>query len=85
MTRKTDSSATLTSDDVRHLCGDIPDWKVARIIASEATYDDLEAAVAWAEGESDVMGKARVPLSGRAAYLMEILTADEDLWEDDRR
>lgn len=80
--RRPDSKATVTSEDVIHLCGHVPDWKVVKILASQATYDELEAAVAWGEGESDVLGGARLPLAGRAAELYEIITADEDVWED---
>jgi len=28
------------------------------------------------------MGEARHPLSGRTAYLYEIITADEDIWDE---
>jgi hypothetical protein len=73
----------VTRDDVMHVCGRIPDWKVSRIVASGATPNDLAVAVAWARGESDVMGEERLPLSGRAAVLYEIITADEDLWGDE--
>lgn len=84
MTGKATGRARLTSADVARLCGEMPDWKVARILASNASYDELEAAVAWSEGENDILGPARVPLSGQAAELYEILMADEDLWEEDR-
>jgi hypothetical protein len=70
----------LTSDEVRRLCGDLPDWKVAKIIASEASYQELEAAVLWAQGENQGPDH---PLEGKVADLYEIITADEE-WEDDR-
>ncbi len=82
MTRVPDAKATLTSEDIVRLCGPVPDWKVAKILASNATYDELETAIAWVQGEDDVMGKARVPLTGRAAEIYEIITADEDIWEE---
>jgi hypothetical protein len=31
-------------EDIVHLCGDLPDWKIARIEASEASYEDLTIA-----------------------------------------
>ncbi len=71
-----------TADDVFRLCGDISDARVAAILATGATLGDLEAAVAWADRESDVMGEARRPLDGRVAEIHEILTEGEDLWED---
>ena len=46
------------------------------IIETEGTFQDLEEALAWAFGESDVVGKAVLPLAGAAAKIYEILTAD---------
>lgn len=77
--------AMLTHDDILHLCGELPDWKVARILTSEATYEDLKTAMEWAGGQDDVVGPAEHPLVGRAAYLYEIITADEDIWGENRR
>lgn len=71
----------LTHDEVRRLCGDIVDWKIAAIIASGATAEELEACVAWLSGEDDVMGEERKPLDGKAAELYDILTADDE-WEE---
>ena len=68
----------LRSDDVRRLCGDILDWKVDAIVSSGATISDLEAAVAWLTGGSDVMGKQRVPLDGAAASVYDLLASGED-------
>lgn len=62
-------SATITHEDIRHLCGELADWKVARILASEATYEDLKSTMTWAEGQDDVIGTAEHPLAGRAALL----------------
>ena len=73
--------STLTHDEVRRLCGDVTDDCAARMIATGATVRDLEIALAWSAGESDVMGEARKPLTGRAAALYELLPQaldDED-------
>jgi len=78
-------SPTITHEDVQRLCRDITDAKAAAILATEATVEELEVAIAWAEGESDVMGEARHPLSGAAAQIYEVLTADEDLWQNGGR
>ena len=79
-----DPKSSLTLEDVRHLCGDIPDWKVAAIEKSGANAEELELALAWAYGESDVTGEARLPLTGLAAQLYEILIGDEEAWEGNR-
>ena len=78
-------SAIITHEDIQHLCGEIIDWKVARILASEATYEDLKAATMWAEGQDDIIGPAEHPLTGQAALLYEIITADEDIWGENHR
>jgi len=79
------ASAMLTHEDIQHLCGELPDWKVAKILASEATYEDLETTMTWAGGQDDIIGPAEHPLAGRAADLYEIIMANEDIWgENDR-
>ena len=77
--------AKLTHEDIEHLCGELPDWKVVKILASEASYEDLKAATTWAAGQDDVIGPAEHPLAGRAAFLYEIITADEDIWGENHR
>ena len=72
----------LSHDRVVEIAGDLKDSKVAAILATGATVEDLLEAVAWASSESDVMGKSRHPLSGQAERLYEILTVDEELEEE---
>ncbi len=73
---------SLTHDEILGVAGDIGDAKAAAIEATGATREELEEAVAWAVGESDVMGDMRLPLAGRTAALYDILTADEDYGEE---
>ena len=75
----------LTRDEILEICGDLPDWKVARIEASGANEEELMVAPAWAEGEDEVDTADHHPLAGRAAYLYEILNADEDIWGEEHR
>jgi hypothetical protein len=77
--------AMLTHEDIMHLCGELPEWKIAKILASEATYEDLMTAITWAQGEDAVMGPTHHPLAGRVAYLYEIITAEEDIWGENHR
>ncbi len=77
------SKIPLTHDAVVDVAGDLGDAMIARILAVGATVEDLEEAVAWAAGESDVMGEERLPLAGNAARLYDFLTADED-YADER-
>jgi len=72
-----------TYDDLVRLVGDLEPARLAAIEALGATIVEVEEAVAYAVGEDDVMGKARLPLIGRAAAVYEILVADE-AYEDER-
>jgi hypothetical protein len=74
----------LSKEAVVQLCGDVPDWKIARILALEPTYEELEAAILWSEGAEDAMAEARKTLAGRTAAIYEIIIADEDLWDEQR-
>lgn len=76
------TKASLTHDQILRVAGDISDAKVAAIEATRATLEELEEAVAWAVGESDVMGDQRRPLAGRISDLYDILTADEDYGDE---
>ncbi len=70
--------APLTHREIADLVGEIEDAKAVAIIATRCTFKDLEDAVAWAAGESDVMGEAEQPLAGAAAKICEILTAERE-------
>ena len=70
---------TVAAEDLKRLLGDIDDDKIVEILDLEPTIAEVEEAVAWCLGESDVMGSARKPLRGKAARIFEILNAgDED-------
>ena len=62
------------------LCSELADWKVAKILASEASYEDFKTAMTCAEGQDAIIGPAKHPLAGRAALLYEIIMADEGIW-----
>ena len=66
-----------TRDDVIHLLGDISDDKVVEILETGASLEQLEEAAAWLAGESDVMGEERLPLTGAAAKVYDIIARDE--------
>jgi hypothetical protein len=69
----------LTADEIRRECGDLLDWQVEAILATGATAADLAAAVAWFDGQDDVMGDERRPLTGVAGQVYDILAAGETL------
>ena len=76
--REKEAAAALTHREIVDLVGEIEDAKAVAIIATQGTFKDLEDAVAWAAGESDVMGEAEQPLAGAAAKICEILTAEKE-------
>lgn len=78
MTGPDPARQALTAAEIRRVCGDLLDWKVAAITASGATLADLEAAAAWLEGRDDAMGEARRPLSGASAVVYDLLVRIED-------
>ncbi len=76
--RETEAVLPLTHRQIVDLVGEIEDAKAMAIIATRGTFKDLEEAVAWAAGESDVMGEAERPLAGAAAKICDLLTAEEE-------
>jgi len=65
------------AETVRQIVGD-DDLKVAEVLKLQPTVAELEEAFAWAEGEDDVMGELEKPLTGKAAQIYDIITADKD-------
>jgi hypothetical protein len=73
----------LDHEQIVKLTGPLDPGKLAGILAVRPSAGELEEAVAWAAGASDIMGRLRRPLSGRVARLFDILTADRTLEEPD--
>jgi hypothetical protein len=72
----------VTARDVMDVMGDLDDMKIAAIVAEQPTLEELEEAVAWAAGESDVLGEMERPLEGVIARVYDIITNDRELDED---
>ena len=63
--------------EIREMVGDIEAAKLESILATGATPAQIEEAMAWASGESDVMGgELERPLSGPVAAVYEVLTSE---------
>ncbi len=71
----------LTYQEIVKITGPIDPAKIAGIMAARPTAEELEEAVVWAVGASDVMGQLRRPLAGTVARLYDILTADRSFEE----
>ena len=74
--------SSLTPQDVRDIAGDLDDAKIAAILATGANAEQLKEAMAWASGESDVMGDLERPLTGVVAQLYDVLMTGEEFPED---
>lgn len=72
----------LTHAQIAEIVGDIDDAMAAAIIATGATFEELEEAVAWAAGESDVMGDLRLRASAVVGEVYDLLTAEEKLGDE---
>ena len=76
-TAQSNASQPPSYEELVRLVGELEPTRLAEIEQLQATINEIEEAVAFATGEDDVMGEARVPLIGRAAEVYEIITADE--------
>jgi hypothetical protein len=73
--------ACVCADDVRRICGPIPDEDLVAILSLRPSFAELEAGAIWAATGDPAGG--RPLLSGTAARLADILCAvDQD--QDDR-
>ena len=72
----------LTRDGVTAICGRLDDMKMARVLGTGASLEELTEARTWLAAD-DQLGKAtrRLP-SGRVAQLIDILRAGEAEWEE---
>ena len=74
---------TINAEIIGASLSDIGDSKMAALLATEATVEQFEEALAWASGESDVMGELEKRLGGAAALVYEILTSDDRYPEEE--
>ena len=66
-----------TLAEIREMVGDVEAAKLEAILAMRATPGQIEEAMAWAAGESDVMGgQLGRPLAGPVAAVYEILASE---------
>jgi hypothetical protein len=72
----------LTHEQIAGVAGEIDDMRAAEIIATGATIEELEEAVAWAARESDVMGDLRLRGSSVVGQVYDLLTAEEKLGDE---
>ncbi len=83
MTTTPTAHTPLHRHDITGIVGTLDDDKVAAILGTGASVEDITEAFAWANAEDDVLGEVEKSLSGTVARVYDILTADDD-WDDDR-
>lgn len=66
----------LERKDIAHLVGDLEDGTIAAILASGATYAEIEQALKWLGGGRDEPRLNAEGLSPRAEAVFDILIAD---------
>jgi hypothetical protein len=72
-----------TLAEIREMVGDLEAAKLEAILATGATPGQIEEAMAWAAGESDVMGgELERSLAGPVADVYEILASELPPLED---
>jgi hypothetical protein len=74
-----------TRADVLRFVRDVDERKVLEILALHPTVAEIEQAALWAAGDGDVLARSGHPLSGTAAQVFDILTADEEEEESPNR
>ena len=71
--------------EILHLFGAMEDHKAVEIIDLQPSPAELEVAAAYVAGMSDIMGKSRQPLAGKAAQIYDIVRRDEFLPDEEVR
>jgi len=78
MANRLEDARRLSAPEIRRLCGELQDWKVAAIEATDATLEEVEEAAAWAAGDDEIKGDARRSLTGAAAAVYDLLALGDD-------
>lgn len=63
--------SSVNRDQVRQIAGSIGEAKIAAILATGATVEDIQEAVTLAEGKSEITGMGESKIRG---HVMEVLT-----------
>ena len=73
-----EAAMTLTREQVVSVLGPMDDETIAEIMQSGASFEELQEAWAWADGDEALMGQGR-PLPGtRVGTLIELLEPEDD-------
>lgn len=73
---------TLTSHDVTAVLGPVDEALLAEIVATGATPTELSEAWAWVNSDEALIREGRHLPAGTVAALVDLLSADQDDWEE---
>ncbi|GLS21186.1 hypothetical protein GCM10007874_42030 [Labrys miyagiensis] len=74
---------TLSAKDVIAILGPVDETRIADILATEATVDDLAEAWAWINSDEALINAGRSLPSGKVADLVDLLSTDMDEFENE--
>lgn len=66
----------VSREELIHLVGELDDARLVQILALQPDIAEIEEAALWADGEADALARSGRTLTGKAAAIFEILTAD---------
>jgi predicted phosphoribosyltransferase len=72
----------VSADEVRGIVGDADETKISEILTLTPSREELAEACTWATGDGDLLARQGHKLQGKAAQIVNILTADQE--EDER-
>jgi hypothetical protein len=74
----------LTHEDVAHLVGDLDDATIAAVLATGATYEEIEQALRWAGAGPDEPRLNAHGMTPTAELVFDILLRDPAYAEEER-
>ncbi len=77
--------ATLTRDQILAIAGELSDSAVAEIEKLGVSEAELVEAVEWLSDDERMQRETKHPLQGRLALLYDILVAEDEIDEEQRR
>jgi hypothetical protein len=71
------ASKPVTHADIRRMFGPVDDHRVLEIMGLNPSWKEMEVTMAYLADMTDIMGEERLPLTGCAAEIYDIVTRDE--------
>ena len=72
------STKAISEQEFKAIVGNVDARQMIEILKLQPTLAELEEAVAWASGDSDILGKEGHILTDKVSAIVDILTADDE-------